>query len=126
MPFRECERQTPLRTKVEFINQLSIENIMTQKNEGIEQSNSKFWLGQFFLTKEARHVLGFEDILIALKRHKTGDWGDLCADDKELNDRALDNGGRIFSAYHDRNGVKFWIITEADRSATTVLLPDDY
>lgn len=62
----------------------------------------------------------------ALKRHERGDWGDLCAEDMETNERALQNGGRLFSRYHDGMSVKFYVITEADRSATTVLLPEDY
>ena len=47
-------------------------------------------------------------------------------EDKELNEEAMHNEGRILSAYHDRNGIKFWIITEWDRSATTILLPSEY
>ena len=60
------------------------------------------------------------------RRHVTGDWGDLCNDDKNLNDLALKDGSRIFSAYNIGNGVKVWLITEADRSATTILLPSEY
>jgi hypothetical protein len=53
------------------------------------------------------------------------DWGESL--DKEMNDAAVEQGNdRILSAYRDSGGVKFWIITEADRSATTVLLPEDY
>jgi len=55
-----------------------------------------------------------------------GDWGDLCDEDKKVNDRAVAEGSRILSAYQAVNSTKFWIITEADRSATTVLLPEDY
>ena len=46
--------------------------------------------------------------------------------DRDANESALWDGGKLFSAYHDRKGVRFWIITEADRNTTTVLLPDDY
>ena len=60
-----------------------------------------------------------------LQRHHQGDWGELCAEDAEENKRALEHGSRIFSSYCVGNG-KVWIITEADRSATTVLLPEDY
>jgi hypothetical protein len=85
---------------------------------------AKFWLGRLVVTAnaEAEH----EDIHNSINRHLSGDWGDLCAEDNEANEVALQYGGRLFSAYHDRKKVKFWIITEADRSATTVLLPDDY
>jgi hypothetical protein len=86
----------------------------------------KFWPGNLYFTAAADHELVREDIVTALDRHGNGDWGDLCAEDRDANEQALQFGGRLFSTYHDRKGVKFWIITEADRSATTVLLPDDY
>lgn len=60
-----------------------------------------------------------------LARHQGGDWGDVGGEDGHLNDRALRNGGRLFSAY-DTDAGRVWIITEADRSATTVLLPSEY
>lgn len=63
---------------------------------------------------------------IALNRHVRGDWGDVCEEDWKANDWALRNGERLLSVYHAVNGTKFWIITEADRSATTVLLPEEY
>lgn len=56
----------------------------------------------------------------------TGDWGDLCEEDRQANEDALNRDLRLLSAYSDRNGAKFWIITEADRSLTTILLPEDY
>ena len=60
-------------------------------------------------------------------RHASGDWGDISDDDRDLNERALGKGGeRIFSAYDVSGGLRVWIITEADRSATTVLLPEEY
>lgn len=62
----------------------------------------------------------------ALARHAAGDWGDLCDEDWHTNNEAPKNGARLFSAYHSDDGVKFWIITEADRSVTTVLLPEEY
>jgi hypothetical protein len=89
-------------------------------------SKAKFWLGNLSATAAAARELEPKDINDAVMRHKSGDWGDLCAEDKDANEQALQFGGRLFSAYHDRKGVKFWIITEADRSATTVLLPEDY
>jgi hypothetical protein len=61
-----------------------------------------------------------------LKRHVSGDWGDLCDEDKQTNEDALSNGGRIFSAYHLKDGTKIWVITEADRTSTCVLLPSEY
>jgi hypothetical protein len=64
--------------------------------------------------------------LLFLKRHSSGDWGEVCESDKKLNDEAVENGGRLLSAYTTRRGDRIWIITEADRSATTVLLPEEY
>ena len=61
-----------------------------------------------------------------LDRHIRGDWGDLCPDDAEANVQALQDGSRILSVYHTADGDKFWIITEADRSSTCILLPDEY
>jgi len=61
-----------------------------------------------------------------LARHAAGDWGIVNAEDKRLNDRAVRDRGRLLSAYLIANGTKIWIITEADRSATTILLPDEY
>ena len=63
---------------------------------------------------------------LRLQRHVAGDWGEVCAEDKQSNDHALVEGTRILSAYRAADGTKFWIITEADRSVTTVLLPEDY
>jgi hypothetical protein len=61
-----------------------------------------------------------------LAKHHRGDWGDVDNNDKQANEQALRDEGRIFSAYKTLKGVKIWIITEADRSATTILLPEDY
>jgi hypothetical protein len=60
-----------------------------------------------------------------IARHVSGDWGDLCDEDRELNDAALKGGSRLLSAYTVGND-KIWIITEADRSSTTLLLPSEY
>lgn len=66
-----------------------------------------------------------------LNRHVCGDWGDLCDEDKQANEDALQDGAQILSAYHTSTGQKIWIITEAadeddQREATTILLPDEY
>lgn len=61
-----------------------------------------------------------------LCRHQYGDWGDLDDEDKAENNFSVKNGLRLLSVYHTPDGVKFWIITEADRSTTTILLPDEY
>jgi hypothetical protein len=62
----------------------------------------------------------------SLKRHARGDWGDLSQEDKETNAEALKDGSRLLSAYKNNGLPKIWIITEADRSVTTVLFPDEY
>lgn len=61
-----------------------------------------------------------------LARHATGDWGELDVDDQEANDRAVETGNRILSSYSLPTGETVWIITEADRSASTLLLPSEY
>ncbi len=61
-----------------------------------------------------------------LRRHASGDWGEVCTEDASLNNQALKHGGRLLSAYRTRHGVRLWVITEADRSVTTLLLPDEY
>ena len=89
-------------------------------------SIAKFRLGKIVSTPNALSQLTQDDILIGLKRHQGGDWGDLTEDDRQANERALIEGTRLFSVYHSVGGTKFWLITEADRSVTTVLLPEDY
>ena len=66
------------------------------------------------------------DLKTLILRHAAGDWGDLDSHDRCANNSALKHGGRLFSAYTTGNGTKVWVITEADRSCTTALLPDDY
>lgn len=85
-----------------------------------------FPLGQLVITTTALHCLSEEDVREAIRRHSEGDWGDLESEDKQANDNALAHGGRLFSAYHSVQETKFYVITECDRSVTTVLLPEDY
>ena len=89
-------------------------------------SSAKFPLGQTVGTPGALEVLHPEDLSRSLQRHAQGDWGDCGEEDRQENELSLQEGFRLFSVYHDRNGTKFWIITEADRSSTTILLPDEY
>ena len=89
-------------------------------------SHAKFPLGRVVITRNALDTLNAGDVQHAISRHVHGDWGEVCREDRQANERALNNGTRLLSVYNDLNGVKFWIITEADRSATTVLLPEDY
>lgn len=84
----------------------------------------KFPLGQVVITPNALEKLNADDILHALNRHVAGDWGELDDEDRQANDSALLGGDRLLSAYRS-DATKFWIITEADRSVSTVLLPED-
>jgi hypothetical protein len=86
------------------------------------RANTSLPLGQIVATANALAEISQADIDAALRRHATGDWGDLCAEDKETNDQALVEGMRILSVYRAANGTKFWIITEANRSTTNVEL----
>jgi hypothetical protein len=99
----------------------------------IFMSAPRFPLGQILATPGALEALGqcHQNPLEFLACHSAGDWGELSDDDRELNDQAVLDGSRIFSAYQTKNGTKLWVITEAtddtgERSATTILLPDEY
>jgi hypothetical protein len=83
-------------------------------------------LGRTVITANAMVTLDHDSVQDALRRHAVGDWGDLSPEDRQENDLSARAGFRILSAYTDTRGTKFWIITETDRSATTVLLPEDY
>jgi len=61
-----------------------------------------------------------------ITRHAKGDWGEVCEEDKSANDQAVGREERLLSAYKTRRGERVWVITEADRSATTILLPEEY
>lgn len=84
----------------------------------------RFSLGRIVCTGNVLARLRTEVVLTALSRHAQGDWGDLLPEDAIANELALEQGGRLFSAYGFGND-RFWVITEADRSRTTVLMPDD-
>lgn len=95
--------------------------------QSTNQAKPLFALGQTLTTPGALVVMqgmGISPVSL-LSRHQAGDWGNLDEDDKAANDDAITNGDRIFSAYRF-DTVKFWVITEADRSATTILLPEEY
>lgn len=92
----------------------------------VSVANPRFYPGRVMITSSAKETLPHSEVNAALTRHLHGDWGDVCESDGELNEQALRNGDRLFSVYHTSDSVKFWIITESDRSATTVLLPSDY
>lgn len=89
-------------------------------------TSTKLFLGELLITKGAKAQLHIPDAVHALNRHSKCDFGEVSEADKEANMEALEHGDRILSAYTDRNGIRFWIITEADRRTTTILLPEDY
>jgi len=89
-------------------------------------SQMKFDLGRLVITPAALEAVPADDICNAINRHVCGDFGDLDAADKKENEFALRAGLRVMSAYRASNGNKFWLITEASRELTTVLLPSDY
>ena len=85
-----------------------------------------FPLGHVCATPGVIEEIPFEEQMNALARHAMCDWGDLDQDDWAENESSLRAGNRVLSAYRSIDGVKFWIITEADRSVTTLLLPEEY
>jgi hypothetical protein len=88
-------------------------------------TRGRFPLGQLVVTRNAADRLTATEIAHGLHRHAAADWGDLAPEDIAENELALRDGFRLFSAY-GQGDHRFWVITEADRSVTTVLLPDDY
>lgn len=85
-----------------------------------------FSIGRLVATPRVLEEIPCWDLYRALSRHTACDWGDVCPEDRRQNDDALRHGLRLLSAYHSTDGKKFWIITEGDRSATTILFPDEY
>ena len=99
---------------------------MQEQTAHLRELHPKFPLGHLVATPNAISQISNPEILSALSRHVRGDWGTLDPEDWSANERALGSGGRLFSAYLSSQQIKFWIITECDRSVTTVLLPEDY
>lgn len=91
-------------------------------------SKALFSLGQVVATPGALAALqdAGQHPFVFLSRHVSGDWGNLVAEDREENQRALEHGNRIFSSYLTAKNTKIWVITEWDRSVTTLLLPSEY
>jgi len=92
---------------------------------------SRFQMGKIVLTRgvyewSAANGDFAQFVHASLKRHARGDWGSLSPEDRELNDKALKDGSRLLSAYEHWKLPKIWLITEADRSVTTVLFPEEY
>lgn len=86
----------------------------------------KFPMGQVVITTNAANQLDQAEVVAAIRRHVAADWGEVDDEDRAENELSLQQGFRLMSVYTASDGTRFWIITEADRSATTVLLPEDY
>src|SRR5262245_44636527 len=88
----------------------------------------RFELGQVVATPGALVALAFNGVtaLSLIRRHIQGDWGDLSEEDRIANERALTDGSRLLSSYTLEDGQKIWVITEANRSVSTLLCPDEY
>ncbi len=89
-------------------------------------AKAMFRLGRLLSTPGALERVTHGEMLRALERHVTGDWGSVCPEDAEANEAAVHERARLLSAYTTETGVRFWITAEADRSVTTVLLPEEY
>lgn len=97
-------------------------------NTSQEAGVARFALGQTVITPGAEEALELagQTATEFLSRHMSGDWGDLSDDDMKENELSLEQGFRLLSRYQTTKGERLWIITEADRSATTILLPIEY
>jgi hypothetical protein len=88
-------------------------------------SHPKFPVGEFMVTPGARDNVPEAEMMNALARHESGNWGRMNPKDRRANERALVDGARLLSVYRTKSGVKFWILTSGDRAVTTVLLPQE-
>lgn len=85
----------------------------------------KFPLGRISVTKRARERLTSKELTRAVSRHASGNWGEVDVLQSIANDKGIATGECLISQYSGNSRVHFWVITEADRSATTILLPED-
>ena len=94
----------------------------------IMKQKPRFETGQICSTPGALGAMmdAIQSPMEFVARHMNGDWGEVCAEDQQANEEALDSNLRLLSAYRTTAGVKLWVITEADRSVTTILLPEEY
>ena len=89
-------------------------------------THDMFPLGQVVATHGVLHRISVLEMTNAITRHQRGDWGDVCSEDAMANQEAIHCASRIISNYKTASGIAFWIITEADRSSTCILLPEEY
>ena len=88
-------------------------------------------MGRLLMTRGVNDLVAENEafakfVMSSLTRHRRGDWGNLTDEDKQENELSIKDGYRLLSAYEAEGLPKIWIITEADRSATTILFPDEY
>ena len=98
-------------------------------NEVVVVTGTAFELGTVVASSNLQQRLGDKAHRLLPKiiaRHSAGDWGDVCDEDAKMNDAALTTDCRIMSVYKVKDDLEIWAITEADRSSTTLLLPEDY
>lgn len=95
-------------------------------NSSMQDKKARFRCGQLCTTPAALDKVGRAGLTQLLERHLSGDWGDTCESDARANEEALRSGNRIISWYQVSKELRIMIITEADRSATTILLPEEY
>lgn len=100
--------------------------ILPSEQAGGSSAKPKFSLGSLVATAGVLEVVPQDEIMHALSRHLRGDWGEVDEEDRDANEHGLIQALRLLSVYHSKSGTKFWIITEHDRSSTTVLLPSEY
>ncbi len=88
----------------------------------------RFPLGQIVATPGALDAMeaAGQNPMELFQRHARGDWGEVCAEDAQENELSVSDGYRVMSVYTLTSGTKVWVITEADRSVSTILLPEDY
>jgi len=123
--YRETTAQKICREKVRVC---FYEHRRRRKLETLNESKVLFPLGNVYLTIGAREALeeSNQTTVEFLARHQKGDWGLVCEDDRQENELSLKAGFRILSSYKTSKDVKLWLMTEADRRSTTVLLPSEY
>ena len=92
----------------------------------VRQERPCFALGRTVITRAANAAVPMDCVQQALVQHARGDWGEVGEEDAAANEDALVHGRRLLSAYRTPDDTRFWVITEWDRSVTTVLLPEDY
>jgi len=111
-----------------WLQKASIRFSMPGEEQPAEEQGPKFELGRTVMTPGAQQAMvqAGENPATFLRRHQHGDWGDMSAEDVQENEFSLQNGFRLMSSYMLQDGTKIWVITEADRSVTTILLPEEY